>query len=412
MRTWAVTGLGFGDEGKGSTVEWLCDQNSDVDVVVRHNGGGQAAHTVVYDTIQGIHHTFAQLGSGSFNSRVKTVLSRHMLVNPVTWLVEADVFESKGPGLRGRVFVDPRAIVTTPYHVQLNRAREYARGVARHGTTGMGISETVLDSLARPDRIIRCGDCTNSRDIRTMLGDTRRALMPEMERLGAQDEFNRLDIGRIADQFMMFAERTTIDADAVKHVLQTAGGIVFEGAQGMLLHEDYGFHPHTTWSRTGKENAVQVCSEYALPPPRMVGVTRTYHTRHGQGPFPTEQYPSVYAEPHNGNNGMAGQFRVGSLDMSLLRYAIECAGGIDDLVVNHADVHPDMYCPYNPGFVHESPPTNLREQERLTRLAWTPVPADAYRRTPPDFPHWIATELDTPLLFIGKGPGVGDKVCP
>lgn len=412
MKTWVVTGLGFGDETKGSTVEWLCDQNSEVDVVVRHNGGGQAAHNVVYDNTH--HHTFAQLGSGSFYSWIKTVLSQHMMVNPSTWLVEADVFEPKGPGLHGRVFVDPRAVVTTPYHVQLNRAREYARGVARHGTTGLGISETVLDALARPDDVIRCGDLNGNYGwIRDKLMATRDALMPEMERLGAQAEFLRMDVRRITDRFLMFADRTTIDAHAVAKTLQEAGGIVFEGAQGVLLDENYGFHPHTTWSKTGPENAVQICNEYMLPLPRVVGVTRTYHTRHGQGPFPTEQFPMGFDEPHNGDSGMAGQFRKGWLDMSLLRYAINCIGGIDDLVVSHWDVRPGMYCPDNPGFPDVTVrPANLREQERLTRLAWQPVPQTAYRHTPPDFPHWLAAELGTPLLFIGEGPGVLDKVRP
>jgi len=409
QNSYIATGLGWGDEGKGSVIDALC-RYSDIDYVVRYNGGSQAAHNVCLP--DGRHHTFAQFGSGSFVPGVATILSHHMMVNPLSFMVEREVLHSKGiamstPAPDPRVYVDRRALVTTPYHMQLNRAREAARGVARHGTTGMGISETVLDSLARPNDVLCCGDLND--DFRAKLEATRDYLYGDMERLGATDQFQRIDIDYVIDQYKHFRHMVSIvTTDDIKVLLQTAKGVAFEGAQGILLDQDYGFHPHTTWSTTTAHNAHGLVHDYELEEPCKLGITRTYHTRHGEGPFPTENFLCDMPEPHNGDDSFPGQFRTGYLDMSLLRYAIDCNQGIDGLVVNHADYPQTQYCVDN-GIRMYHTPRNLREQEGMTRQAWHSAPASGYYGTPDNWPEAIAEMLEVKLFMVGHGPTHEDK---
>jgi len=407
-----VTGLGFGDEGKGSVVDLLC-RHTGTDLVVRHNGGGQAAHNVITPT--GYHHTFAQLGSGSFLPEVRTLLSRKMIVNPVSFLNEWDVFEGNGPTLRDRILVDERALVTTPYHVFLNRARENARGVAKHGTTGMGISETVLDHQSRD--AMTCVDLGISyKHALDRLVETRDALMPEMERLGAKADFERLSPTKIAQYFMEFTDRVHLlsGADVELAMHASKGGIVFEGAQGVLLDEDFGFHPHTTWSKTTPDNAQELLQENGLDGQyTVIGVTRCYATRHGAGPFPTEHFGLHFDELHNKDDGMAGQFRQGYLSISLLKYAEQCCGRIDKLAVNHLDYNPSLYYPENDeanGWLVV--PRSRRDQEVLCRRAFSVAAKQLWDAAPvpkTGFAELIAEQLELPLLVKGAGPMAGGK---
>ncbi|WP_280342182.1 adenylosuccinate synthetase, partial [Nocardia neocaledoniensis] len=141
-----VVDLGFGDAGKGATVDWLCAPEADLGVaaVVRFNGGAQAAHNVVAD---GRHHTFAQFGAGTFHG-VPTLLSRHMLVEPMALAAESERLAALGVrDPLGLLAIDGRALLTTPIHIAANRAREDARGSSRHGSCGRGIGETAWYAL-------------------------------------------------------------------------------------------------------------------------------------------------------------------------------------------------------------------------------------------------------------------------
>ncbi len=393
-----VTGLGFGDEGKGSIVDALC-RHSGANVVVRHNGGAQAAHNVVLPNR--IHHTFAQFGSGSLVPGVVTVLSKYMMVNPITYLNEWDVLPTNPS-----VYVDERALVTTPYHVQLNRVREAARGVACHGTTGMGVSETVKDSLARPNDVLRMGDLRGN--FANKLQETRDYLMVEMERFGAGDNFRRIPCAQVVKLFKDFMDLVSIsDPAEIKRILLESKGVIFEGAQGVLLDQDFGFHPHTTWSKTTSANALALVAENCLQAVTRIGVTRTYTTRHGEGPFPTEISPGLFPEFHNADEGMPGQFRSGLLDVTLLEYAIRCNRGIDCLAVNHADCRQELYCAHNGMTLRV--PKNVYEQEGMASQAWRKVPPEHYAKAPDNFPDYLAEILATDLFIVGKGPTYEDK---
>ena len=170
-RHYIVCGLGFGDEGKGSVVDFLCSPRlpSPARTVIRFNGGAQAAHNVL--TADGRHHTFAQFGSGSFTPGVRTHLSRFVLVDPLALAAEAAHLASAGvPDALDRLTVERDALLVTPYHQAANQTREAARGRDRHGSCGMGIGETVRYALAWPGDAPRVADCAAPRKLARTLG--------------------------------------------------------------------------------------------------------------------------------------------------------------------------------------------------------------------------------------------------
>lgn len=118
------------------------------------------------------------------------------------------------------------------------------------------------------------------------------------------------------------------------------GTLVFEGAQGALLDEWRGFHPHTTWSTTTALNAQTLLAEAGLAPGYVLGATRGFTTRHGAGPFPTEDtsMDKALPEAHNGIGEYQGCWRVGHLDLVALRYGLDVVGHVDGIALSHLDV--------------------------------------------------------------------------
>jgi len=408
----AVVDLGYGDSGKGTVVDWLC-AGGEVDAVVRFNGGAQAAHNVV--TPDGRHHVFAQFGSGTFTAGVRTHLSRFALVDPLALVAEADHLAAVGvPDALDRVTVDRRAMLTTPYHAAANRARETARGARRHGSCGMGIGETVAYALAHGEDAPRAGDCD---DPATLAGKLRRLgdrLAAELGPLPAPS------VGACVEAFGAFACRVAlVDGGHLRRLLR-AGRVVFEGAQGVLLDEWHGFHPFTTWSTTTFANVDALLNEAGMPGEVIrLGVLRTYATRHGPGPFVTED-PSLTAalpDRHNGWGRWQGGFRVGHLDLVAARYAVEVCGGVDWLALTHLDVAEvrddlrvcrayeldgDRVERLVPG-----PAGDLDRQAALTRrlLGARPV----CERVDGGWLETVAGALGVPAALASRGPTASDK---
>ncbi|AXB44719.1 adenylosuccinate synthetase [Amycolatopsis albispora] len=335
-----VVGLGFGDEGKGAVVDALCADRPTT-AVVRFNGGAQAAHNVV---AEGRHHTFSQFGAGTF-AGVPTHLSRFVLVEPFALATEARQLEAAGVrNPLALLSVDGDALLTTPFHIHANRAREDARGNERHGSCGKGIGETVWYSLlagASPGEVVEgqevlgepgsaptVADCTRPAVLRRKLDALARFYAPLASPRHSVDELVAL--------YRDFAGAVRITDGGETGRLADAGRVVFEGAQGVLLDQHHGFHPHTTWSTTTPHNARELLGGR---PHTVLGVTRTYHTRHGAGPFPTEDAALLgrFPEVHNGLGRYQGAWRVGHLDATLLDYAIAACDGVDALAVTHLD---------------------------------------------------------------------------
>lgn len=409
-----VVDLGFGDAGKGATVDAICAAGAPPAAVVRFNGGAQAAHTVVAD---GRRHTFSQFGAGTL-AGVPTVLSRHVLVEPMALAAEARALDRLGvPDPLALVRVDARALLTTPVHVAVNRAREDARGDARHGSCGKGIGETVAYALDHPDAPT-VGDCRRPAVLRERLRALAEHHRPLLERAGrplpAVDD--------LVAVYAAFADAVRISSDAVAEVAVSGGRLVLEGAQGVLLDEWRGFHPHTTWSTVEPSHARTLLAD-AGRSPYVLGVTRTYATRHGAGPFPTEDpaLDDALPERDNATGRYQGAFRIGHADDVLLRYAVATCDGVDGLAVTHLDASARAAAAGRPlrvatryrdsgAVLPLGRHRDLEHQERLTRLLrearpqWAPLPVAA-----DDVADRLSAVAGAPVVLGADGPGRDDR---
>lgn len=385
-------------------MDWAVRQFDTPPTVVRFNGGPQAAHNVVLP--DGRHHTFASFGSGTFVPGVRTHLSKHVLVNPIS--VFAEEAHLAGLGVvdaLDRLTIHADCKIITPYHKALNRARENARA-DRHGSCGHGVGEVMRQDEEHPEMTLRARNINQAglRAIREYCRELVREIDPRSPELIVFGDVDVYD-SCIAAYMDLLKGRLVDDGWEARHLLKK--NLVFEGAQGVLLDEWYGFGPFNTWSTTTFENALEVLQGYTGDMTK-VGITRTYPTRHGPGPFVTEDPSLSLPEVHNATNPWQGGWRAGWPDLVALRYAVESCGGIDKIAISHADVNlPELkvctsYTPYSkitPGSKYD-----LESQELETKriLACTPV----YEQT--DDPLVVAD--GHPIQVVSYGPTWEDKV--
>jgi adenylosuccinate synthase len=354
----SVLGLGFGDCGKGHFVDALT-RRWQAHTVVRFNGGAQAGHNVVTparSNSPGRHHTFSQFGAGTLVPGVRTLLIDPVVVHPTALLVEAEALGKIGvTDALARLMIDAQCRITTPFHQAAGRLREHLRGAAAHGTCGVGVGETVRHALKHPGQILRYADLQQLSpsmlvDRLQSVRETFRAeFLPQCpdETAGAVNtELQILQDETLAAKWMASARALARHCPPASHEqirgqLRQDGCVLFEGAQGVLLDEGRGFHPHTTWSSIHTAAADGVAARFGIEPPlEHYGAMRTYLTRHGAGPLPTHDgsLDDLLPEPHNSGDGWQGRFRRGHPDAVLLRYALKAAGSLSGLLICHLDV--------------------------------------------------------------------------
>lgn len=419
-----VTDLSYGDAGKGTTVDYLARQASS-SVVVRHSGGAQAAHNVV--TPDGRHHTFAQFGSGSFVPNSRTHLSRFMLVNPLNMYREAEHLINLGVAdIWNRLSVDRDALVVTPWHSYTNRIREIARGEARHGSCGQGIGETQSDGLALGADALRVRDLS-SPDLHRKLVRLQHYKIDQLvaDGLGpnSSDEWRALvdpfEVTQAAETYQIWASHVNIvGGDYLKTLAEQNEALIFEGSQGVLLDETHGFHPYTTWSTTTEANAITLLGEISYNhPTTLLGVMRAYTTRHGPGPFVTQDDILTKQMPdlHNGTGRWQGGFRVGYLDLVAHRYALAACRGISSLVVTGLDrVRELRACTeYRVGNARVTLEPNhsgdLVAQEKMTNLLFGCEPQYQDCDSMDGFLGLIEREMQSVISLTSWGPTTDDK---
>jgi adenylosuccinate synthase len=339
-----LVGLGFGDCGKGLFTDALC-RRWPVHTIARFNGGAQAGHNVVLP--DGRHHTFSQFGAGTFVPGVHTLLAAPVVVHPTALQVEAHFLRQAGVAdALERLTIAASCRVTTPYHQSAGRLRERLRGTRAHGSCGVGVGETVAHGIDHPDEALRYAELAHPRRARAKLAAIRRRLAAQFDlaALDADDDVRVLRDDAVAERWLeqashLAAQVAPADDAVVAARLARAGTLLFEGAQGVLLDESRGFHPHTTWSDVTPAAAESVLAAAGIRAPVVrLGIVRAYMTRHGAGPFPTHDAAlDTLAEPHNDDCGWQGRFRRGHPDAVLLRYAAAAAGPLDGLLVSHLD---------------------------------------------------------------------------
>jgi len=406
-----LVGLGYGDEGKGATIDALSARRGGAKLVVRFNGGAQAAHNVV--TPDGRHHTFAQFGSGTF-AGARTHLSRFMLVNPLSIDAEANHLHSLGvKDPHNLLTVEEEAPITTPFHVLANRLRERLRGDGRHGSCGMGIGETMKDVLAhRYLRAVDLLDFDYTEEILRAMQKDKAFAFKDLPVADLPEWLTDPDlVPRIMYGYRKFVQLVNIvPTSYLRDELQGQGTVLFEGAQGVLLDQSYGFFPHVTHSDTTFNNADKLIEGLNIKPLR-IGVTRAHMTRHGAGPFVTETPGWDPGGDHNKQGEWQGGLRYGQLDLVALRYSIGVLGGVDRLVMTHMDQPSELTCV---GYIVDgdahadiprSPKPDLVYQDMLTQ--WLGRAQPVYSNSPFSL-RTGRTLLGVPFGAFSCGPSRDD----
>jgi adenylosuccinate synthase len=411
QRAIITIGLGFGDEGKGATVDFLTRQLK-ADLVVRYCGGSQAAHNVELPDRR--RHTFSQFGAGTL-AGARTYLSRNVIIHPGAMAAEADHLETLGvPRPLEQLFVHPRTLVTTEFTQAVNRLRELGRGAARHGSCGHGVGETRNYWLKHGSDAVTAGDLADRDVLCDKLELQRQRLLLELQEIPCVAPESR----RLAAEFFNRSSSDAADElHAVGNGLQLSPAVpdcriaIFEGAQGVLLDEWRGFHPYTTWSTVTQHHALELAAESGAAELFALGVIRAYATRHGAGPLPTEDAALAFTDEGNPWNAWQHDIRFGHMDLVLLKYAMAASGGtLHGLAVNcldHIGEHSLVCTAYeemSKVSIGETP--SLQQQAELTEKLF---------QVRPKYQSMTAAELQeilasfAPLAVLGRGPTCQDR---
>jgi adenylosuccinate synthase len=424
MKLFITVDLGFGDSGKGTMVDYLCKTHN-ADWIVRYNGGAQCGHNVQDGDFK---HCFSQFGSGSQRPNVRTYISPYVRFNPISLIDEAMILANKGVSRPlDRVWIDPETPIITPFHVWANRAREMARGEYKHGSCGKGIGELGADLHFGMNDIIRakelhdCYDKLKSIQIRKNAELDVAGIVKRNPQLTDPDQPEQ-----IATAYREMGEILNIGTPEIK------GTTIFEGAQGVLLDEWVGFHPYTTWSTILPMQPSILCPALGIDTSKCeeletIGILRTYMTRHGVGPLPTETKNTNiwHHDECNCTNKWQDHFRFGWADLVLWHYAISCCNRvlpIRFLAITHCDIFDHQFIQICNGykdietddeFGGIQPPDELipEEQTIMTQKllhAWKPIYGGDFTDAD-DAREIIQANLECNVKYMSFGPDVSQK---
>jgi adenylosuccinate synthase len=328
-----IVGTQWGDEGKGKVVDYLA---SGFDITARFAGGNNAGHTVIF----GDHRFVLQLiPCGILRAGKHAVIGPGVVVDPAALISEVETLAKAGLDVTGRLHVSNRAHVIFPYHRQLDKALESARGDGKIGTTARGIGPAYEDKMAR--RGLRMCDLMDAEVFRVKL----ERVIEEKNILCRAAYGVELETASLLNETLRQSEKLRpFIADAAVYLnkaLDAGQSVLFEGAQATMLDIDHGTYPYVTSSSATAGGASTGCGVAPTRIAGVVGVTKAYTTRVGSGPFPTEM-PDLEAEEVRNRGGEFGAVtgrprRCGWLDLPMLRYAT-MINGIRSLVVTKLDV--------------------------------------------------------------------------
>ena len=365
MSTYVIVGTQWGDEGKGKIIDVLSPK---ADYIVRYQGGNNAGHTVVVNDDKFILHL---LPSGIINSKGKCVIGAGVVVDIDVLLEEIAVLEKSGMKL-DNLFIDERAHIIMPYHIEIDKAKEEAMGENKIGTTQRGIGPCYIDKIARNG--IRIGDLLEPERFSDKLTWNVLEKNDMLVRYGKPT----FDLEELYNKFMELADKIKfriIDGVVeINEAIEEKKLVLFEGAQALMLDIDYGTYPYVTSS---SPTAGGVTTGVGVSPrkiERILGVMKAYVTRVGEGPFPTEQDNEIgeklRAVGHEYGATTGRPRRCGWLDLVIGRYAV-LINGLTDIVLTKIDVLTGfekikVAVGYEiDGKVHTSYPGNLRKSKPL-----------------------------------------------
>ena len=336
MTTVVAVGAQWGDEGKGKIVDWLAPH---AHLVARFQGGNNAGHTLVVDGEKTVLHI---VPSGILHPGSVNLIGPGVVVDPNALLVELHALtERKVLKDPSRLRVSGRAHVILPWHRALDQARERAASPDKKiGTTGRGIGPAYEDKAAR--RGVRMADLLQPEDLAEKLRGLAEFKNFELTQFYKADA---VDVEALIGEAIEWGRKLEPYIDhtgrILDNVLREGKSVLFEGAQGTFLDLDHGTYPFVTSSNCV---AGAVCTGSGIGPTkidRVLGITKAYTTRVGEGPFPTELHDAKGEELRRAGNEFGATTgrprRCGWLDMVMLRESI-CVNGITDLAINKLDI--------------------------------------------------------------------------
>mgnify|MGYP000179084785 FL=1 len=276
-----VIGTQWGDEGKGKLVDLLTEQ---AEAVVRFQGGHNAGHTLVINGKTTVLHL---IPSGILRENVDCMIGNGVVLSLDALLEEIDILEKSGVPVKNRLKISEACALILPIHIAIDQAREIARGNKAIGTTGRGIGPAYEDKVAR--RGLRAGDLLNTEEFSSRLKelvDYHNFMLTNYYKVEA------LDYDQMLEKTLKLAEYVkpmlTDVGEELREYQQAGKHVLFEGAQGALLDIDHGTYPYVTSSSTTAGGAATGTGVGPLDLDYVLGITKAYSTRVGNGPFPTE----------------------------------------------------------------------------------------------------------------------------
>src|SRR6266478_1811204 len=333
MKSVVVVGAQWGDEGKGKVVDYLAGSFA---YIVRVAGGHNAGHTVIIGKEK---HVLQLIPCGKNRPKKQAVIGTGTVVDPAAPVKEMANLSKAGREEKGRLHVSNRAHLIFPYHRELDRAAESARGANKIGTTSRGIGPAYEDKMAR--RGLRMCDLLDP----ALFREKAARVVAEKNRLAKGAYGADIDFSHEVEETLKFGEKIRgyicDSAELVNRALSEGKSVLFEGAQGTMLDIDHGTYPYVTSSNAISGGAT---TGAGVPPTKIknvLGISKAYTTRVGGGPFPTEM-PDLEAKEVRERGKEFGAVtgrarRCGWLDLMVLRYA-KMINGIDSMVVTKLDV--------------------------------------------------------------------------
>jgi len=329
-----VVGSQWGDEGKGKIVDLL---SSSADIVARYQGGANAGHTIVIDDKKYILHL---IPSGILNDGVVCVIGNGVVIDPVALMTEIEMLNQHGVDVKGRLLISHKAHLIMPYHKMLDQARESRLTEITIGTTGRGIGPAYIDKARRAG--IRIVDLLDRKSFEDKL---RKNIAEQNDILNKIYGYTELNEQEIVDTYIQFDNLIDSYITDTSHYLNTeiksGKKIIVEGAQGALLDVDHGTYPFVTSSNPTAGGA---CTGLGIPPTsinKIIGITKAYCTRVGNGPFPTELDDEIGQELRRIGDEFGATTgrprRCGWLDLFALKYSV-MINGISSIAITKLDV--------------------------------------------------------------------------
>jgi len=327
-----ILGTQWGDEGKGKATDLLSGQ---VDMVVKFNGGNNAGHTVVIDDEKYALHL---LPSGILSPSVVPVIANGVVLNVATLFEEIDQLESRGIDC-SKLKISSKANLILPYHQQLDRALENDPVKQKIGTTGRGIGPAYSDKISRMG--IRVGDLFDEKILATKIS----AALESKNRIFSRYGLPEMNADEIIKELKPYLGRlkpmVTDTSYLVNKYLNENRNVLFEGGQATMLDVDFGTYPFVTSSNCTVGGALTGTGLGPTKINRVVGISKAYTTRVGEGPFPTELFDDTgeLLRTKGGEFGVTTKRprRCGWFDGNVAKYS-SLVNGLTDIVLTKLDV--------------------------------------------------------------------------